>query len=68
MKADYLEFKDKCIQMLTEIGFLNQVQMTKEEILSVLAGCRLEEPMKQFLIVRNREAAGTHLCRGNRPR
>ena len=28
MKADYLEFKDKCIQMLTEIGFLNQVQMT----------------------------------------
>ena len=43
MKADYLEFKDKCIQMLTEIDFLNQVQMTKEEILSVLAGCRLEE-------------------------
>ena len=32
MKADYLEFKDKCIQMLTEIDFLNQVQMTKEEI------------------------------------
>ena len=25
MKADYLEFKDKCIQMLTEIDFLNQV-------------------------------------------
>ena len=30
MKADYLEFKDKCIQMLTEIDFLNQVQMTKK--------------------------------------
>ena len=27
MKADYLEFKDKCIQMLTEIDFLNQVHM-----------------------------------------
>lgn len=50
MKADYLEFKDKCIQMLTEIDFLNQVQMTKEEILSVLAGCRLEEAYDALLI------------------
>ena len=50
MKADYLEFMDKCIQMLTEIDFLNQVQMTKEEILSVLAGCRLEEAYDVLLI------------------
>ena len=50
MKADYLEFKDKCIQLLTEIDFLNQVQMTKEEILSVLAGCRLEEAYDALLI------------------
>ena len=46
MKADYLEFKDKCIQ----IDFLNQVQMTKEEILSVLAGCHLEEAYNALLI------------------
>lgn len=39
MKADYLEFKDKCIQMLTEIDFLNQVQMTKKEIF--IGSCRL---------------------------
>ena len=39
MKADYLEFKDKCIQMLTEIDFLNQVQMTKEE--NFIGSCRL---------------------------
>lgn len=50
MKVDYLEFKDKCIQMLTEIDFLNQVQMTKEEILSVLAGCHLEEAYDALLI------------------
>ena len=50
MKAHYLEFKDKCIQMLTEIDFLNQVQMTKEEILSVLAGCHLEEAYNALLI------------------
>ena len=36
--------------MLTEIDFLNQVQMTKEEILSVLAGCRLEEAYDALLI------------------
>ena len=51
MKADYLEFKDKCIHLLTEDDFLNQVQMTKEEVLAVLEACHLQEAYKALLLL-----------------
>lgn len=39
MKADYLEFKDKCIQMLTEIDFFKSGADDKGR--NFIGSCRL---------------------------